>query len=167
MRKLFNRTIVAQDRECAICQEQFDCYNDIVPDHRCPKGREEVGETTIRTISRLCTGGATQKRDRAEPKNDERSGAVTAYLNGGRWKLIATEVESGKKDDRPELIKALTLPDPQCHPDYRQTRPLGPQCRLHFQSHVRPALSLLPSTSHRQTYASAWGQSHLKHWRRC
>jgi hypothetical protein len=70
---------------------------------------EEVGETTIRTISRLCTGGATQKRDRAEPKNDERSGAVTAYLNGGRWKLIATEVESGKKDDRPELIKALSL----------------------------------------------------------
>jgi hypothetical protein len=71
---------------------------------------EEVGETTIRTISRLCTGGATQKRDRAEPKNDERSGAVTAYLNGGRRKLIAevTEVESGKKD-RPELIKALSL----------------------------------------------------------
>ena len=38
MRKLLNRKIVAQDRKCAICQEQFDCYNDIVPDHRCPKG---------------------------------------------------------------------------------------------------------------------------------
>ena len=38
MRKLLNRKIVAQDRKCAICQEQFDDYNDIVPDHRCPKG---------------------------------------------------------------------------------------------------------------------------------
>jgi hypothetical protein len=38
MRKLLNRKIVAQDRKCDICQEQFDGYNDIVPDHRCPKG---------------------------------------------------------------------------------------------------------------------------------
>ena len=31
-------------------------------------------------------------------------------MNGGRWKLIAefTEVESGKRDDRPALEKALT-----------------------------------------------------------
>jgi DNA invertase Pin-like site-specific DNA recombinase len=36
--------------------------------------------------------------------------AVEDYLNGGRWKLIAefTEVESGKRNDRPELEKALT-----------------------------------------------------------
>ena len=35
--------------------------------------------------------------------------AVSDYLNGGRWKLIAefTEVESGKRNDRPELEKAL------------------------------------------------------------
>jgi hypothetical protein len=34
---------------------------------------------------------------------------VADYLNGGRWKLVAeaTEVESGKKADRPELGKAL------------------------------------------------------------
>src|SRR4029077_10876390 len=31
------------------------------------------------------------------------------YLNGGRWKLVDefTEVESGKRSDRPELEKAL------------------------------------------------------------
>ena len=31
--------------------------------------------------------------------------AVEDYLNGGRWKLVAefTEVESGKRSDRPEL----------------------------------------------------------------
>ncbi len=36
--------------------------------------------------------------------------AVEDYLNGGRWKLVAefTEVESGKRSDRPELEKALT-----------------------------------------------------------
>src|SRR5215472_17965004 len=35
--------------------------------------------------------------------------AVVDYLNGGRWKLVGEfkEVESGKKNDRPELAKAL------------------------------------------------------------
>ncbi len=38
MRKLLNWKIVEQDRKCAICREQFTDYNDIVPDHRDPKG---------------------------------------------------------------------------------------------------------------------------------
>lgn len=35
--------------------------------------------------------------------------AVTDYLNGGNWSLLAefVEIESGKKNDRPELNKAL------------------------------------------------------------
>ncbi len=35
--------------------------------------------------------------------------AITDYLNGGKWELIAefTEVESGKHDDRQELQKAM------------------------------------------------------------
>lgn len=35
--------------------------------------------------------------------------AVTRYLNGGDWSIVAefTEIESGKRSDRPELDKAL------------------------------------------------------------
>ncbi len=37
--------------------------------------------------------------------------AVTTYLNGGNWKLIAefAEVESGKRNSREELVKAIAL----------------------------------------------------------
>ena len=38
MRKLLNRKIVEQDRKCAICHEGFTDYNDVVPDHKDPKG---------------------------------------------------------------------------------------------------------------------------------
>jgi DNA invertase Pin-like site-specific DNA recombinase len=41
---------------------------------------------------------------------DAQREAVMNYLNGGRWTLVDefTEVESGKRNDRPELVKALT-----------------------------------------------------------
>ena len=37
--------------------------------------------------------------------------AVSAYLNGGRWSMVdeVTEIESGKRNDRPALAKALSL----------------------------------------------------------
>lgn len=37
--------------------------------------------------------------------------AIASYLNGGQWELLQeyTEVESGKKDDRPKLQEALRL----------------------------------------------------------
>src|ERR1700691_721916 len=37
--------------------------------------------------------------------------SVRGYLNGGRWKLVdeVTEVESGKRNDRPALSHALSL----------------------------------------------------------
>jgi len=38
MRRLVNRKVVEQDRECALCQVKFTNYNDIVPDHINPRG---------------------------------------------------------------------------------------------------------------------------------
>src|ERR1700730_8988516 len=38
MRKLLNQKTVEQDRQCAICHEEFTDYNDVVPDHKNPKG---------------------------------------------------------------------------------------------------------------------------------
>ena len=38
MRKLLNRKIREQAGICTICHEEFTEYNDVVPDHRNPKG---------------------------------------------------------------------------------------------------------------------------------
>jgi DNA invertase Pin-like site-specific DNA recombinase len=42
---------------------------------------------------------------------DAQRHAVQQYLNGGTWSLIGefTEIESGKRNERPELEKALTI----------------------------------------------------------
>jgi hypothetical protein len=38
MRKLLNWKIIERDRKCAICREEFTDYNDVVPNHKDPKG---------------------------------------------------------------------------------------------------------------------------------
>src|SRR3954449_13619746 len=52
---------------------------------------------------------STDRRGRSGLGLDAQRAAVTEYLNGGNWQLVAefTEVESGRKNDRPELAKAL------------------------------------------------------------
>src|SRR5262245_20110396 len=54
---------------------------------------------------------STDRQGRSGLGLDAQQQAVQAYLNGGDWSLIAelTEVETGKKSDRPELAKALAL----------------------------------------------------------
>src|SRR5262249_23905378 len=52
---------------------------------------------------------STDKQGHSGLGLDAQRQAVMTYLNGGPWKLIAefTEVETGKRGDRPELQKAL------------------------------------------------------------
>lgn len=38
MRKLLDEKIMAQNGECALCNEKFSNYSDIVPDHISPRG---------------------------------------------------------------------------------------------------------------------------------
>lgn len=73
MRKLLNRKIRQQGGICAICHEEFTDYNDIVPDHRNPKGMGGLCGTITRTISKRCTGGAMGKRDQADLLNRRKS----------------------------------------------------------------------------------------------
>src|SRR3954451_24854366 len=52
---------------------------------------------------------STDRQGRSGLGLDAQRAAVTEYLNGGNWQLVAefTEVESGRKNDRPKLAKAL------------------------------------------------------------
>ncbi len=54
---------------------------------------------------------STAKQGRSGLGLEAQREAVRAFLNGGRWKLVGefVEVESGKRNDRPELAKALNL----------------------------------------------------------
>ena len=38
MRKLLKRKVAEQNGICAICDHEFTDYNDVVPDHKNPKG---------------------------------------------------------------------------------------------------------------------------------
>jgi len=54
---------------------------------------------------------STGRQGRSGLGLEAQQAAVTAWLNGGAWVLVGsfTEVESGKRADRPELMKALAL----------------------------------------------------------
>jgi DNA invertase Pin-like site-specific DNA recombinase len=54
---------------------------------------------------------STEKQGRSGLGLEAQREAVQSYLNGGSWSLAAevTEIESGKRNDRPELDRALGL----------------------------------------------------------
>jgi DNA invertase Pin-like site-specific DNA recombinase len=54
---------------------------------------------------------STDKQGRSGLGLEAQQEAVRSYLNGGNWTLVdeVTEVESGKRDDRPALDRALGL----------------------------------------------------------
>jgi DNA invertase Pin-like site-specific DNA recombinase len=54
---------------------------------------------------------STDRQGRSGLGLEAQQSSVRNYLNGGEWELIGefTEVESGKRADRPELVKALEV----------------------------------------------------------
>ena len=52
---------------------------------------------------------STAKQGRSGLGLEAQQDAVRSYLNGGSWQLVAEVVESGKRNDRPELDRALGL----------------------------------------------------------
>ena len=54
---------------------------------------------------------STEQQGRSGLGLEAQKKAVLDFLNGGEWNLVAefTEIESGKRSDRPELEKALKL----------------------------------------------------------
>jgi DNA invertase Pin-like site-specific DNA recombinase len=53
---------------------------------------------------------STERQGRSGLGLEAQQAAVATYLNGGDWRIVAefTEVESGRRSDRPELDKALS-----------------------------------------------------------
>lgn len=54
---------------------------------------------------------STQRQGQSGLGLEAQQAAVLAYLNGGHWELVGefTEVESGKRNDRPQLIEAMKV----------------------------------------------------------
>jgi DNA invertase Pin-like site-specific DNA recombinase len=54
---------------------------------------------------------STQRQGKSGLGLEAQREAVAGFLNGGKWSLVSeiVEVESGKRSDRPELAKALSL----------------------------------------------------------
>ena len=52
---------------------------------------------------------STEKQGRSGLGIEAQQAAVAGYLNGGSWKVLATftEIESGKRNDRPQLAAAM------------------------------------------------------------
>ena len=58
MRRLLNRKIAEQEKICALCNKEFTEYEDIVPDHREPRGmgaaRRDDHPENIQAAHNLC-----------------------------------------------------------------------------------------------------------------
>jgi hypothetical protein len=67
MRKLLDRKIVEQNRQCAICQVAFTNYGDIVPDHIDPRGmggsRRDDHPENIQAVHFWCNGEKGSTRE--------------------------------------------------------------------------------------------------------
>lgn len=72
----------------------------------CNKGNLAMAEGKFVSYLRV----STDKQGRSGLGLEAQRDAVSRYLNGGRWKLVAeyVEVESGKRNSRPQLQAAIS-----------------------------------------------------------
>jgi DNA invertase Pin-like site-specific DNA recombinase len=72
----------------------------------CNKGSLAMAEGKFLSYLRV----STDKQGRSGLGLEAQRDAVSRYLNGGRWKLVAeyVEVESGKRNSRPQLQAAIS-----------------------------------------------------------
>lgn len=66
-----NQKIAFQRGKCALCDEKFTDYSDVVPDHINRAEWMAPGGTTTRITFRLFTSGATERRDPHESERGE------------------------------------------------------------------------------------------------
>ena len=118
MRKLLDRKIAAQRGKCALCNEQFTDYGDIVPDHIHPRGmgggwRDDHPEN----IQAVSSGGAMGKGIEQRVILDWNDVYLTPWLDRSRKsanliniredKEIAKDVRSASGRPRPDRRHGL------------------------------------------------------------
>ena len=74
---------------------------------------------------------STQKQGASGLRLEAQQAAVVSFLKGERPRGEHIEVESGKKNQRPQLLAAMAAARAAGGATHRQARPALAQCQLH------------------------------------
>ena len=98
----WRKFVPSEGRSCNFPYARIDCFKGA---HSVDLTHVSSGHSSLRCLlsSQYRPAGTKRLRTDAQRK------AIADYLNGGAWELVGefTEVESGKKSERPELARAM------------------------------------------------------------